>query len=271
MSILISALLAATLGSTVNSTTVPTEWLAEHLTDANVIVVEVGTLPDGAHPHIPGARYLPLASIVAGNDDLPPVEKLRDALGKAGIGDEGRIILYGTTPLAATRAWFTLDYLGHGDRAAILDGGFEKWRKEKRLVADVRYARQARTFTPLVNESRVISHQAMRAAVAEGAEVIDARPGRPYAAGHITKASCVPWRANLAENGTFLTAGKLRELYGVLIDQPEKKVIVYCRTGMEATMDYFVLRTLGYDVVLYDGSWTEWSKDADAPVVRIGV
>ena len=283
MSMMLIAVLAATVIGPLEETVVTPAWVERSLTDPSVIVVEVGPADTAKGPHIPGARFLAIESIVKQDgwppDELPPVAQLRRAFEQAGIGDDGRIVLYSADPLHATRAWFTLDTLGQGDRTAILDGGFERWTAEQRPVARQRFPRQARTFTPYPDRSRVIPLARMRSAITSGAVLIDARPVQEYEGlyrgndvprrGHIPGASCEPWQTNLTRNGSFRSARELEERYARLAGEPgENRVIVYCRTGMEATMPYFVLRSLGYDVVLYDGSFTEWSRDPFTPVER---
>ncbi|HMV48186.1 MAG TPA: rhodanese-like domain-containing protein [Blastocatellia bacterium] len=113
---------------------VSTDWLAKHLSDKNIFVLHVArerkAYDDG---HIPSARFIALGDLLTTREgvanELPPVEQLQKLFEAAGIGDEGRIVIYGeNNGLAAARAFFTLDYLGHGARAALLDGGLEKWK-----------------------------------------------------------------------------------------------------------------------------------------------
>jgi thiosulfate/3-mercaptopyruvate sulfurtransferase len=246
--------------------------------------VSIASWPHGRDPHIPGARFLPIESIVIRDgwppDELPPVDELRKAFEAAGVGDEGRIVLYSANPLYATRAWFTLDYLGHGNRTAILDGGFERWQSEKRPVAMRRIERAVTTLTVQADPTRVVSHSQMRLAYRSGkAVLIDARPveqfigstrGRSVArGGHIPGALCNPWKANVTPDQTFRSPAELKSMYEPLLPAGDERVIVYCHTGMEASMPYFVLRSLGYDVALYDGSFVEWARDEAVPVATV--
>jgi thiosulfate/3-mercaptopyruvate sulfurtransferase len=203
---------------------------------------------------------------------------LRQAFENAGVGDDGRIVLYSAVPLYSTRAWFTLDYLGQGDRAAVLDGGFARWQLEKRPVAQKRIPHLAKTFTPYPDATRLVSLADVRDAVGKGALLIDARSAYEYHGfrrgrsvvrrGHIPGAECQPWKSNLEKNGSFLSPDALRAKYEKLISKDDARIIVYCRTGMEASMPYFVLRSLGYDVALHDGSYAEWSRDEALPVAK---
>src|SRR5579872_589188 len=119
---------------------VSTNWLDQHLKDANIVILHVSrdrkAFDEG---HIPGARFVALSDIAITRDgilnELPPAATLKSVFERAGVSDDSRVILYGdTSVLPATRAYFTLDYLGHGDSAALLDGGLPKWTAEMRPV-----------------------------------------------------------------------------------------------------------------------------------------
>jgi thiosulfate/3-mercaptopyruvate sulfurtransferase len=281
MSILSMAVLLAAVSAPLDGAVVPPAWLQQHLEDPAVIVVEVGENADADGAHIPGARFLAIETILDKGfptDELPPVEQLTKAFEQAGIGDEGRIILYSREPLLATRAWFTLDAIGQGSRASILDGGTRRWIAEGRPTTKARPAIQPVTFSAFPTKSRVVTLDEVRTAVASGAVLLDARSDFAFRGitrgddvtrrGHIPNAICTPWQNNVNASGWFLPLEQLKETYARLIPDPDTRVIVYCRTGVEATMPYFVLRSLGYDVALYDGSFVEWSKDPGTPVTR---
>ena len=284
MSMLLATILAAGLIGPLDQTVVSPEWLQNNLDDPNVIVVEIGAAAMGLnHPHIPGARFVPIESLVARDrwpgDELPAVDRLRRAFDRAGVGNEGRIILYSESPLEAARAWFTLDYLGHAGRTSILDGGFRRWAAERRPVSTTRRPMLAKTFVPATDPTRVISRDEVRQAIASGAVLIDARSVYEYYGvkgrrvprrGHIPGALYDVWKTNLKQDGSFRPAAELEAAYAKLAGNPDARVIVYCHSGMEASLPYFVLRSLGYDVALYDGSYAEWSADGALPVTTAG-
>lgn len=275
---------------------VSTDWLAEHLKDPNVIVLEVGDRPDSLTGdfyswragHIPGAHFLPRSDILVSRsgvpDELPAVERLEQAFGRAGVGNEARIVIYSKDPLLATRTWFTLDYLGHGDRASILDGGIVKWRVEGRKVDEGKYASANAEFTAHADPGKLMTQADVRTAIQTGSYrgksvvVLDARPPLQYmgvkkgravsTAGHIPDSHCFPWTAHLTTDipRVLKNDRALEEMYASVGATEGVRVIVYCRTGVEASMNYFVLRHLGYDVVLYDGSYVEWNRSVDAPI-----
>ena len=176
---------------------VSTDWLAEHLNDPNVIIIHFARYRgDYDRAHIPGARFLRTNQLVSDNQEttfeLPPAADLQKALESIGVGDKGRIIIYGTqAPPTTTRAYFTLDYLGLGDRVALLDGGIEKWKAEKRAIS---------TEAPKITPAKLTMHTRPEV-VAKYDEVrkitdltepavllLDARPMSRYKDGHLAGA-----------------------------------------------------------------------------------
>ena len=268
---------------------VSTDWLARHLKNPELVVLCVAASPDFySKGHIPGARLISLSHLVTTRDgipnELPPVEKLQEVFAKAGVTNNARIVLYGERQgLLAARAYFTLDYLGLADRAALLDGGIEKWRAEKRAESldFPKVSPQALKVTihpeVLVNDRRV--EEAIKPpGTKNGVALIDARPYEEFTgerlsedvsqAGHIPGASSVYWMNNLMskENPVLRPPDELRKLYAQA-DAHNGDVITYCRTGMQSSFDYFVAKYLRYKVGMYDGSFFEWSR-AGLPVEK---
>ncbi len=271
---------------------VSTSWLAGHLNDPKVVILHVAR--ERAHydgGHIPGARFAGWGEITATRDGVPnelaAVADLQKLFERLGIGDEARIVLYGdNSGLAAARAYFTLDYLGHGGRAALLDGGLEKWRTERRAISTDSVETKTARFTPRVRASAVTNLYVVRDLswtatnlISPSALLIDARPVDEYAGvkpgdgvprgGHIPGAANVFWMQNVAskENPTLRSAAELRRLYEEAGAQQGRTLVTYCRTGGQASHSYFTLKYLGYDVVMYDGSFFEWSNTEGTPIV----
>ena len=215
---------------------VSTAWLAEHLKDPAVVVLCVAGNPEFyTKGHIPGARLISLKDIVTTRDgipnELPSVEQLQSVFAKAGLRNDAKIILYGErSGLLAARAYFTLDYLGLADRAALLDGGIERWRAEERAESvDVpKITPQSLKIT--IHPEVLVSAKALEAALNElakknGAALIDARPHEEFTgerlsedvsrAGHIPGASSLYWMNTLVskENPVLRPTDELRNLY----------------------------------------------------------
>jgi thiosulfate/3-mercaptopyruvate sulfurtransferase len=271
---------------------VSTAWLAAHLNDPKVVVLHVArerSHYDGGH--LPGARFVGWGEITATRDGVPnelaPVADLQKLFERLGIGDDTRIVLYGdNSGLSAARAYFTLDYLGHGARAALLDGGPEKWKAERRAISTDLVETKSARFTPRVRAGAVTNLDVVRDlswtatnVISPSVALIDARPVDEYTGakpgdgvprgGHIPGAANIFWMQNVVsqENPALRSVAALRKLYEGAGAQPGHTVVAYCRTGGQASHAYFTLKYLGYDVVMYDGSFFEWSNTQGTPVV----
>lgn len=266
---------------------VSSDWLAERLDAPALVVVHVA--PDRAdydEGHVPGARFLPLSSIAADRDgnlnELPPVAHLDSVFDSLGISDDGRIVVYGP-PLAAARAFFTLDFLGHGDRTALLDGGLEGWRAEGRPLSTEapRFARA--DFTPRPQPERVVDAEWVSSRLdTAGMALVDARPQAQFTGaeggprvprpGHIPGAGNVFWEEMIesTERPSLKDPEALRAMFEDAGVDPDDRVVTYCLTGMQSSFAYFVARYLGYETHLYDGSFMDWSRRAELPVERRG-
>ncbi|HLK48909.1 MAG TPA: sulfurtransferase [Bryobacteraceae bacterium] len=273
---------------------VTTNWLAQHLKDPKIVILHVSrdrTAYDAGH--IPGARFLALSDIVVTRDgvlnELPPAATLKQVLERAGVSDDSRVILYGdTSVLPATRAYFTLDYLGHGDSAALLDGGLPKWTSESRPVEKDTPAAEPGKLTPRprpevvvnINAVKDLSFSAVNAPAASPV-LVDARTAAEFSGttaasseiprpGHIPGAKDVYWMETQASKSdmSLLPEASLRQKYESAGVTPDRPVVTYCNTGMQASQSYFTLKYLGYDTRMYDGSFSEWSNAKESPVQK---
>ena len=265
---------------------VNTAWLAKHLHDANVVVLAVGKKDEYAAGHIPGSGYLESAELrkstpPAVNDaltlELPPVEQVRDVLGKAGISDGSRIVLYSTADNATmtARIYLTLDAMGLGAATSILDGGLGAWRREGHPVTqDMSVVTQGNLQLCPQNDV-VTSLDYVRSQVRKpNTAIVDARLPEYYSgekippqrrAGHIPGAINIPFASLLDESGRMLPAETLQQKFAAAGAHPGEQVITYCHIGQQASLAYFVARYLGYDSRMFDGSWQEWSAHSELP------
>lgn len=266
---------------------VSTAWLADHLQDPGVVVLHVARERAAYDAgHLPGARFLPLGAIVTERDglpnELPGVAQLDSVFESVGVSDDVRVVLYGELGgLAAGRAFFTLDYLGHL-RVALLDGGLEAWQAEGRALATGATPTPARgQFTPRPQSERLVTAAWVREHADDaGMVLIDARPPAEYRGtepgagvarpGHIPGGQNIFWRSALvsAEQPLLREVEELRELYRAAGARPGTTVVTYCRTGVQASHAYFVARYLGFDTRMYDGSFIDWSRRPELPVAR---
>lgn len=255
---------------------VSTEWLAAHLKDPNLVVLEFAESEKAfASGHVPGAQMVPADRLFINKNgvksELPPVEELVKLFEELGVSNDSRIVIYTTDwPPLGPRVYFTLDYLGLGDHAAMLDGGLEKWKTEGRpLSQDVTAAKKG-TINPHVRPEIVATAEEVQAATQGGnVTVVDARPEKRYRAGHIPGAVHMYWQEVTAPSNRnqFVDAVGIQKAYDAAGATTGKKLITYCEIGWQASHDYFTAKYLGYDVKMYDGSYQEWNENKHLPVV----
>ncbi|QBI18439.1 sulfurtransferase [Egibacter rhizosphaerae] len=267
-----------------------TEWLAEHLDDPKVRLVEVdedttayerGHIPNAIAWHWERDLHHPVQRDYI---DQPGLSAL---LARAGVDDDTTVVLYGgNNNWFAAYAYWLLKYRGF-DQVTLLDGGRKKWELEGRdLTTDVPSLPETdfRIREPERPELRALRDDVIGAV--DRAEFVDVRSPeefsgqklapdhlpqeQPYVAGHIPGAANVPWSKAAREDGTFKPIEELRELYeGAGVDG-DGEVIAYCRIGERSSHTWFVLsELLGLDNVRnYDGSWTEYGSLVGVPVER---
>jgi thiosulfate/3-mercaptopyruvate sulfurtransferase len=272
-----------------DSMIVSASWLASHLKDPNLVLLHVGARDAYDAAHIPGARFISTADISlpraegALTLELPPVEALKAAFENLGVSDGSRIIVYfgddWVTPTA--RVYFTLDYLGFGDRASMLDGGMRAWKAGGNPVTAEVPAVTKGKMTPKPRTDLIVDAAWVKAHLDQAkVAIIDARDqefydgtqaGNQMRAGHIPSAKSIPFGKLVAEPQlTFVDAKAMRQLFQAADAGAGDTVVSYCHIGQQASLAYFAARYLGYYVRLYDGSFQDWSKRTDLPVVSTG-
>ncbi|HYE89616.1 MAG TPA: sulfurtransferase [Terriglobales bacterium] len=279
---------------------VETDWLAEHLDDPNVRVLEctVYLHPDAsqasgfrvesgrgkwAEGHIPGAGFVCLQEELSDKSStlrftMPPAAQFAEALGRAGVGDSVQVVLYDrNVNMWAARIWWMLRAFGY-DNAAVLNGGWKKWTVEGRPVAKDDGKRPARTFVAKPRPELIADREAVLNGVGDRATcllnaltpeqhagtggVSYGRPGRIAGSTNVAARDLVDPKTH-----AYLPSEVLRDKFAAAGALHSGKVITYCGAGIAASSDAFVLALLGKDdVAVYDASLSEWGRDASLPM-----
>jgi len=261
---------------------VSTAWLAEHLQDKDLVVLcIVDDVESFKKAHIPGSKVIAINEIAVTRDgipnELPDSQQLKNIFERVGVTNHSHIVLYGErSGLFAARTYFTLDYLGLANHAALLDGGMEKWVREGRKVESGESAKTKSDLQVTTKEQILVNDRAMQKlsnqALQKKVAVFDARPHGEFTgeklsedvseAGHIPGAKSVYWRELIESPDNLLLKPEkeLRAIFERADAEVGKQVVTYCRTGMQSSFDYFVAKYLGYEVSMYDASFIAWVK-----------
>jgi thiosulfate/3-mercaptopyruvate sulfurtransferase len=277
---------------------VETDWLAQHLDDPDVVVLDCTThlIPNPASTydvvpgradfekgHIPGAQFVDVSRDVS--DTSQSLRFMRQtpedfvaAMRRFGVGRATRVVTYSTANVWwATRVWFLLHEFGH-DNAAVLDGGWQKWHREGRpFETGAGRSRPEGDFAVRAVRNLMVDKDAMQAAIGNGAVcTINAlqpaqhagtggnsygRPGRIAGSVNLPAAHLLD-----PDSNTFLPADELRRRFQA-VGAMDRSVLTYCGGGIAASADALALIMLGHDDVrLYDASLSEWAKDPNLPM-----
>jgi thiosulfate/3-mercaptopyruvate sulfurtransferase len=269
---------------------VSTQWVADHLDDASVKLVEVDVDTNAySEGHIPGARGWNWTSQLQDQVRRDVISKadLEKLMSESGISNDDTVVLYGdNNNWFAAYAFWVLEMYGHRN-LKLMDGGRKKWLEENRPLtkdepsvtrttykaAEPNTKLRARRDEVLASIGKPTVALVDVRSPAEFSGEILAPPGLQETAqrgGHIPGAANVPWAQAVREDGTFKSPEELKALYETKGVTPDKEVIAYCRIGERSSHTWFALKhILGYgDVRNYDGSWTEYGSMIDVPVEK---
>jgi thiosulfate/3-mercaptopyruvate sulfurtransferase len=233
------------------------------------------------------AVFVPLSTFSIERDgipnEFPRADSMAALLAAAGVRGD-RVVIVGA-PIPAGRAYAAFDYLGHGDRAALLDGGTSALSAAGAADGSTAPAAPANggshsalgtsPRTDMIVDAAWVHERLADARVA----ILDARPPAEFSGatpgdgidrpGHIPGARNVFWQTLVqsADNPRLKEEAELRRIFEQAGVSPGDTIVAYCRTGGQASFLYTVARHLGYDVRLYDGSFIDWSR-TDYPVER---
>lgn len=271
---------------------IDTDWLATHISDESVRVIEIGKRDSYASGHLPHSFFVDWIVDITDHElperyNILPRERFEDLMGRLGVTPTTTLVLYDKfESRLSTRMFWTLRYYGH-QPIKILDGGARAWVESGRpLSAEVPTVRPTVYEVELVEPKLRAKRQFIRNRLDRTRLVlIDGRPSEQYTGeepgavyhtgtqharlGHIPEAINVPWKQNLTPDGRFKSVNELRKIYisRSVINGPT--IVTYCNEGLHAAHPWFVLtELLGYDNVrLYDDSLSEWANTTDEPMI----
>lgn len=265
-------------------------WLAQHLKDPDLVLLHVGNKATYDTGHIAGARHVDYRATLAASPapgdsaaltlEMLPPDVLRDRLAGLGISDTSRVVVYQSDDMwtPSTRVLLTLDYAGLPN-VAWLDGGQKAWTKAGHPLTAEPAPAKAGTLSPLKLRPVVVDAEFVKAKLnTPGFAIVDSRntpfydgsrtggrAGAEHKTGHIAGALSVPFDTLTSAEVELKPAAEIAAVFTRAGVKPGDTVITYCHIGQQATAVLFAARTLGYKVMLYDGSFEDWSR-RDLPV-----
>ncbi len=245
-----------------------------------VVILDARPVSDYEDDHIPGARSLPFGRTfenLSQTGRVLPLQKAQVLFSSAGLKPDDMVVIYDSGLLLhAARVFWTLEVYGHAN-VRILDGGINAWKQAGYPMTDTPAGFSPTHYVPSINPARLATRLTTLVASRkpDSFVILDARTEPHYEGlqseasrfGHIPEARNIAVTQNLSADGSRLKP--IQDLAKIYQDVPKsKKIITYCSIGLASSLEYMVLRELGYNVANYDASWKEWGNDPALPVIN---
>lgn len=268
-------------GSSRDRLVVTPGWLAQHLHDPDLVVLQVGVKDTYDAGHIPGARFLDWMDFHNMDQrpgdlslEMPPAAMLHDAFENVGVSDKSRVVIYASDGYwsPSTRIMLTFDYAGLAG-VQYLDGGLKGWTAAGNPVSKDAPLPKKGTLSPLKIRPVIVDAAFVQAHEhAPGFAIVDARNpefydgtrgggqrGQTKKFGHIPGAVNAPFDQFASEDGHLKSNDEIKAIFDKAGVKPGDTIVGYCHIGQQATAMLFAARTVGHNVLLYDGSFEDWN------------
>jgi thiosulfate/3-mercaptopyruvate sulfurtransferase len=268
-------------GSSRSALVVDAAWVAQHLHDPDLVLLQVGTQETYDKGHIPGARFgdwMQLHTMASAPGaltlEMPPAAELHAALEGFGISDTSHVVVYASDGYwsPSTRVVLTLDYAGLS-KVSYLDGGLKAWIAAGNAVSKEAPLARKGTLAPLTLRPVIVDAAFVQAHEhAPGFAIVDARNtefydgtkgggqrGQTKKPGHIPGALSAPFDSFATDDGQLKSNAEIAAVFEKAGVKPGDTIVGYCHIGQQATAMLFSARTLGHNVLLYDGSFEDWN------------
>lgn len=265
---------------------VTSNWLKENIEKDNLIILDVrASFKDYEKGHLKGAQYVSLedeaagyVSIHGGRTPLPDLNEFVENMRSLGISDTNQVLIYDDGNLSrAGRLWWVLKYIGKKD-VYVLEGGIDQWISSGgETTTEIPIVNKSDNLSLNINEEIRVDMEYLKDAInIENIAIVDARAHERYTgevepldikAGHIPSALNYPW-VDLVKDGKILPIDELKKKFEPLKKYDE--VIVYCGSGVTATVPYILMDEIGMEPKMYPGSFSDWISYDENEVVMGG-